>query len=125
MRNFSEGDYVLWSRVDSRIRGRELMVRWIRPYRVVTARLYSFMIKHLITGMEHEVHASRLKFYMDSSLEVTSGITEHVAAQGIVHAVRDIVGHRLSTITIEWELLVAWVGLQDIENSWELFAVIL
>lgn len=123
--NFSEGDYVLWSRVKSCIHGRNLMVRWIGPYQIVTARPYSFMIKHLITGMDHEVHALRLKFYMDSSLEVTSEITEHVTAQGIVLAVCDIVGRRLNTTTNEWELLVAWVGLQDIENSWEPFAVIL
>ncbi|EGZ08969.1 hypothetical protein PHYSODRAFT_414166, partial [Phytophthora sojae] len=32
--NFSEGDYVLWSRVDQRLQGGKLLVRWVEPFQV-------------------------------------------------------------------------------------------
>lgn len=35
--DFAEGDYVLWSRVDTRLRGAKLQVRWVGPFRVVRA----------------------------------------------------------------------------------------
>ncbi|EGZ20976.1 hypothetical protein PHYSODRAFT_492634 [Phytophthora sojae] len=45
LENFSVGDYVLWSRVDERLRGNKLMVRWGGAYRVTEAREYSFMVE--------------------------------------------------------------------------------
>ncbi|GMF64573.1 unnamed protein product [Phytophthora lilii] len=63
LENFSVGDYVLWSRVDERLRGNKLMARWVGPYRVTEAREYSFIVEHLLTGDKFEVHGSRLKFY--------------------------------------------------------------
>ncbi|GMF57879.1 unnamed protein product [Phytophthora fragariaefolia] len=42
--NFSEGDFVLWSRVDARLPGNKLMVRWVGPFRVIEALSHSFII---------------------------------------------------------------------------------
>lgn len=123
--NFSVGDYVLWSRVDQRIRGNKLLARWIGPFRVVEALSHSFMVQHLVTGVRYDVHGSRLKFYHDADLNVTAEVLEHVSLQGIVLEVRAIVGHRFNRASAEWELNVAWKGLQEIENSWEPFPAML
>jgi hypothetical protein len=119
--NFSVGDYVLWSRIDKRIRGNKLLARWIGPFRVVEALPHSFMVQHLVTGVRYDVHGSRLKYYHDADLDVTAEVLEHVSLQGIVLEVRAIVGHRFNRTSAEWELCVAWKGLQEIEDSWEPF----
>ncbi|POM77486.1 hypothetical protein PHPALM_5120 [Phytophthora palmivora] len=118
MCNFSVGDYVLWSRVDSRLKGGKLLVRWVGPFRITEARPYSFMVQHLLSGKEYEVHGSRLKFFEDSTLNVNEELVEHVANQGLVLGVAAIVGHRINPDTAKKELLVAWDGLEAIENSW-------
>ncbi|GMF48756.1 unnamed protein product [Phytophthora fragariaefolia] len=68
--NFDVGDYVLRSRVDEK-QGNKLLVTWQGPYKVVRADAHSFRVSHLVTGEESDVHPSRLKFYMDNSLDVT------------------------------------------------------
>ncbi|ETP27948.1 hypothetical protein F442_22767 [Phytophthora nicotianae P10297] len=123
--NFTVGDYVLWSRVDSRLTGGKLLVRWVGPFRVTEARPYSFMVQHLLNGKEYEVHESRLKFFEDSSLNVNEELVEHVANQGIVLGVEAIVGHRVNPDTSKKELLVSWSGLEAIESSWEPMEVML
>ncbi|KAF1314579.1 hypothetical protein FI667_g16581, partial [Globisporangium splendens] len=117
--NFEVGDFVLWSRVDKRFRGNKLLACWIGPFRVVEALFHSFVIEHLLTGAKYDVHGSRLKYYREGDLNVSAELREHVAIQGIVLEVRAIVDHRLNRSSNEWELCVAWRGLQDAENSWE------
>ncbi|KAE9196662.1 hypothetical protein PF002_g22989 [Phytophthora fragariae] len=116
--NFSVGDYVLRSRVDER-RHNKLLVTWIGPYVVIRADSHSFRVRHLVTGSEQDVHASRLKFYADSDLEVTDELLEHVAAQGIILKVEKFVDHRCNAQSQAFELLVSWCGLESIEDSWE------
>lgn len=65
------------------------------------------------------MHPSRLKFYADSSLEVTDELVEHVAAQGIVLRVHEFKDHRRSERNQDFEILVNWHGLEPIEDSWE------
>jgi hypothetical protein len=65
--NFMVGDYVLWSRVDKRLQGSKLLVRWVGPFQVLQAFPHSFLIKHVISGDKYDVHGSRLKFYYDSA----------------------------------------------------------
>ncbi|GMF20134.1 unnamed protein product [Phytophthora fragariaefolia] len=125
MCNFSVGDYVLWSRVDSRLRDGKLLVRWVGPFRVTEARPHSFMVQNLLNGKEYEVHDSRLKFIQALSLNVSEELVEHVANQGIVLGVDAIVGHRINPETAKKELLVSWTGLEAIENSWEPLEVML
>ncbi|GMF14275.1 unnamed protein product [Phytophthora lilii] len=114
--NFEVGDFVLWSRVDSRLQGNKLLVRWVGPFRVVEARQHAFVVEHLITKGKIEVHGSRLKFYSDASLEVTAELKEHVASQGIVVGVRAIVGHRKHPVTNEWEVKVAWLASRTLRT---------
>ncbi|ETN02740.1 hypothetical protein PPTG_23880 [Phytophthora nicotianae INRA-310] len=118
--NFSVGDYVLRSRVDER-RHNKLLVTWIGPYVVTRADSHSFRVRHLVTGKEQDVHASRLKFYADSDLEVTEELLEHVASQGIVSKVNRLNKHRWIEQKQVYELLLSWCGLEPIEDSWEPF----
>lgn len=116
--NFSVGDFVLRSRVDQKHQDK-LLVTWIGPYQIVKADVHSFVIRHLVTGVESDVHASRLKYYADKSYEVTEEVREHIASQGIVLAVAELKEHRWCSSKNGYEILVSWKGLEPIEDSWE------
>ncbi|KAK1943264.1 hypothetical protein P3T76_004660 [Phytophthora citrophthora] len=111
--NFSLGDFVLRSRVDQKHQDKLLV------YQIVRADVHSFVVRHLITGAETDVHASRLKYYADKSYQVTEEVLEHVASQGIVLAVDELKEHRWCTAKKGCEILVSWRGLEPIEDSWE------
>ncbi|KAF1330768.1 hypothetical protein FI667_g4937, partial [Globisporangium splendens] len=117
--NFSVGDYVLRSRVDERRGLGKLMVTWTGPFRVVEACEYYFVVEHLITKDRTDVHASRLKFYRDDSLNVTHELIEHVGAQDTLLGVERICNHKFNDNMKSYELLVKWKGFEDIEDSWE------
>ncbi|OWZ15878.1 hypothetical protein PHMEG_00010406 [Phytophthora megakarya] len=116
--NFDVGDYVLRSRVDEK-HCNKLQVTWTGPHIVVRADTNSFRVRHLVTGDESDVHPSRLKFYSDNSLDVSEELLEHIAAQGIVLAVNELVDHRWNTSIKDYEIRVNWRGLEPIEDSWE------
>ena len=116
--NFHIGDYVLRSRVDSKHQNK-LLVTWVGPYQVVGAAKYSFRVRHLLTGQEADVHPSRLKFFANSSFNVTEELREHIASQGIVLAVEELLDHRWHSEKKDYELKVRWKGLEEIEDSWE------
>ncbi|POM77265.1 Hypothetical protein PHPALM_5378 [Phytophthora palmivora] len=105
-------------RVDEK-KGNKLLVTWQGPYKVVRADSHSFGISHLVSGDESDVHASRLKFYADSQLNVTEEILEHIASQGIVLAVNGFKNHRWNASIKDYEVLVSWKGLESVEDSWE------
>ncbi|GMF47767.1 unnamed protein product [Phytophthora fragariaefolia] len=98
-----------------RLARNKLLAQWVGPFVVIEARPHSFMIRHLLTGATYEVHGSRLRFYADSSLDVTEEIREFVSNQGMLLGVDGFADFRYK----RWELLVNWTGLQDIEASWE------
>ncbi|KAJ8571265.1 hypothetical protein ON010_g5571 [Phytophthora cinnamomi] len=102
--NFDVGDYVLRSRVDEK-RDNKLLVSWQGPYTVVRGDAHSFRVRHLVTGDELDVHPSRLKFYVDSSLHVTEEILEHMAFQDILLAISELKKHRWSTTIKYYEIL--------------------
>ncbi|KAE8952990.1 hypothetical protein PR003_g34154, partial [Phytophthora rubi] len=99
--------------------GNKLLVTWVGPYRVLRADAHSFLIQHLITGAELDVHASRLKFYADASLDVTEELREHISSQGIVLAIEKLKEHRWNDQIRDYEVLVQWKGLEAIEDSYE------
>ncbi|KAG6586659.1 uncharacterized protein IUM83_18147 [Phytophthora cinnamomi] len=117
--NFSVGDFVIWSRIGSRLSKNKLLVRWVEPCEVVKALPHSFMARHLITSKLYNVHGSRLKFFADSSLDVTEELVAHVGNQEMVLEIELFKDHRFAQSCNEWQLLVSWVGLQAEEDSWE------
>jgi hypothetical protein len=68
---------------------------------------------------------SSLKHYSDPDLDATAEIRQHVASQGVIFFVWAIVGHRKDLDSGEWQLDMAWLGLEDAENSWEVFSAVL
>jgi hypothetical protein len=116
--NFHVGDYVLRSRVDAKHQNK-LLVTWIGPYQIVGADKHSFRVKHLLTGHQADVHSSRLKFFAHSSYNVTEELREHIASQGVILAVDELLEHRWHQEKQEYELKVRWKGLEQIEDSWE------
>ncbi|KAF1317462.1 hypothetical protein FI667_g14764, partial [Globisporangium splendens] len=117
--NFTEGDFVLWSRVDSRLSGNKLMVRWVGPFRVLESLPHSFVIEHLITKSKFDVHGSRLKFYADASMNVNEELIEHISTQGVVLGVAAFKEFRFNRDLRRWELLVSWQGFEAVGDSWE------
>ncbi|POM62094.1 hypothetical protein PHPALM_28788 [Phytophthora palmivora] len=109
--NFAEGECILVLTKSTKTS--------FKPYRVVRADAHSFRVQHLITGEKHDVHASRLKFYADSSPNVTEELLEHVVAQGILLAVDKLKSHRWNAEIGDFEVLVAWQGFENIEDSYE------
>ncbi|ETV65102.1 hypothetical protein H257_18092 [Aphanomyces astaci] len=81
--NVSEGDFVLWSRVDERYHPK-LLVTWTGLYRIKEVGEFSVVLEHLVTLELREAHTSRVKLYIEYSFEVTEEILEHVSEQGIM-----------------------------------------
>lgn len=116
--NFSVGDYVLRSRVNDKYVSK-LFVTWVNPYVVTEADSHSFRVRHLVTGTEQDVHPSRLKFYSDDKLEVNEKLLEYTATQGVMLKVDKLLEHRWNQAIHDYEVLVKWHCLEDIERSWE------
>lgn len=75
--NFTEGDYVLVAR-DEFGAGEKLCLHWRGPRRVIKAiSEHIFQVEDLRNGTYEDVHACRLKFYSDKSLDATA-ILSHV-----------------------------------------------
>ncbi|ETI55946.1 hypothetical protein F441_01418 [Phytophthora nicotianae CJ01A1] len=116
--NCHVSDYVLWSRVQAKTRVNKLSVKWIGPYGVIGTKTNSFEIEHLISVITRDVHASRLKLYVDNSFDVNEEICKHIANQDVYLTVKSLKQHREHP-SHNYELLVRWEGLEDTEDSWE------
>ncbi|OWZ06767.1 hypothetical protein PHMEG_00020938 [Phytophthora megakarya] len=117
MVNFSVDDYVLRSRVNEKDR--------TNTYTVTSAQSYNVLkVKHLVTGTEADVHASRLKLLADRDLEITEELLEHIASQGIVLRVRELIQHRWNNTSRCYEIQGGWHGLEAIKESWEPLSVL-
>ncbi|OWZ04248.1 Chromodomain protein [Phytophthora megakarya] len=119
MAQYDVGDYVLYADVWAHTRAK-LSVKWCGPAQVTSAvSAWIFIVKNLITGDEREVHASRLKFYSDQTLDVTEELLAHIAHNSEGHVVARLLDSRYNEAEKQFELLVNWRGLSSIENSWE------
>ena len=120
--NFDIGDYVLWSRVD-KVKGKsKISCFWIGPYKILKCNNNDlFLVQNLITNDEFEAHGSRLKYYCDSDLNVTTELKEFIMSQDILLDVESILDHKWNVDLDQYEFLIKWRGFQDVENSWESF----
>eukprot|EP00644_Phytophthora_capsici_P008989 jgi/Phyca11/102196/e_gw1.6.403.1 len=110
--NVSVGDFVLWSRIDKRLSTNKLLARWIGPFEVIEDHPHSFVIRHLITKQQFDVHGSRLKYYSDSNLDVNEELLAHIGNEGMILGVAALKRHRKEHGV--WQVLVSWVGLHEI-----------
>jgi hypothetical protein len=118
--NFAVGDFVLKARVRQAGRTAKLAATWCGPYRITAAAEgHVFEVQHLLTGELSSVHVSRLAFYADSSLEVTTELKEHVQLveeQGLFEMERLVAVRKCAT---GLEAKVAWAGFEEAEWTWE------
>ncbi|ETV69570.1 hypothetical protein H257_14806 [Aphanomyces astaci] len=119
MAQFVVGDYVLYQDVWAHLR-QKLRTKWCGPAVVteVTSN-WVYDVETLLTHDVRPVHASRLKFYADCDLDVTSELLAHVAHNSEGFEVEAMVDARYIPTTNVYELLIKWRGLQDVENSWD------
>ena len=67
------------------------------------------------------MHASRLKYYHDETLNVSSELIDHISSQGMTLETDQLKDLRLNPSNSKWEILVSWRGFDIVEDSWEPF----
>ena len=83
----------------------KLMNKWQGPARVTDCLSdFVFRVEDLVTHPQFEVHSQRLQFYSDNSLNITSELLQHIAAESAVYEVQDISDAKLERR--HWQLLV-------------------
>jgi hypothetical protein len=85
---------------------------------VVVESDWVFQVEDLLTRATQTVHASRLKFYHDSSLHVTESLLEHVAHQQNGYEVSSLKDLLWSSFHVRYEVLVNWLGFEPMEDTW-------
>ena len=114
--NFTEGDFVLVAQ-DSYKAGEKLALRGRGPRRVIKARSeFVCQVEDLRNGALEDIHATRLKFYRDSSLN-TEAIMTHVLSSESGMAVSRLM--RLAESDDALHVVVRWKGLPHSEDSME------
>ncbi|KAJ0411416.1 hypothetical protein ATCC90586_007076 [Pythium insidiosum] len=78
--------------------------------------------KKLVDIGLHSDHIKSKLETLQKAFEVTEEVREHIAGQGTVMTVDKLLEHRWHKGKKDFELLVAWKGLEPIENSWETLA---
>ena len=94
--NFGVGDFVSRG-VLARKRERKTSLRWTGPFEVVSCESnYIFIVRDLRTRATQAVHRTRLKFFRNSSFEVTDDVTEYLQfLDGELCIVESFIGIRL------------------------------
>ena len=77
-----------------------------------------YEIRNLITAGVRNAHASRLRFHRDKDLYVTDDFLSHVAHNSEGFEVEEILDARYAEKERGFEVLIKWLGLQPVENSW-------
>ncbi|KAF4027450.1 hypothetical protein GN244_ATG20938 [Phytophthora infestans] len=114
---FDTGDYVLYADVWQHTRS-QLRVNWCRPAQVTgTVSNWIFVIENLITGQGREAHASRLKVYADSSLNVSDDVLKHAAHSSQGHVVDKVLNARYNSEAKRHGIDVRRRGLSNKEDS--------
>ena len=112
--NFIEGDYVLMAREEF-FAGEKLALRWRGPRRVVKALSdFVYQVEDLRNGQLEEVHATRLKFYRDSSLDQTVVMSHVLSSERGMPVARLI---KLVNTSEGLKVLVRWKGLPHSEDT--------
>ena len=114
--NFESGDYVLRARVQRHIK--KLTIRWFGPMRFRRCLSdYLFELEDLLTGTMTVVHGSRVRFFRNSSFQVTEEVLDYLQFQqghlAAVDRLLDVREHRGNM-----EILVEYRGFSDEDPVW-------
>ena len=116
--NFVVHDYVLVAKARPGP-GTKLQFIWQGPYRVSECVLpLVYKVENLVTGDITQAHATRMRLYADSSLNVTADILAR-AAHGNEYHLDEFVDLRFNPIDKVLELLVQWTGFGEEDRTWE------
>ena len=98
----------------------KLKVFWKGPFRIISVDSeYIFTVEDLLSKQNFKCHSSRLRFYSDSMLNVSDELLKQIAHDGAGYEIEDVLDVRYDGKKNAWELLISWLGFDDIENSWE------
>jgi hypothetical protein len=78
-----------------------------------------YEVEDINTSVVTHVHSTSLRFYHDSSLEITAEIHAHLAHRRSsyeVNAFRDL---RYDAESKSYYVLVSWVGFEESDDTWE------
>jgi Chromo (CHRromatin Organisation MOdifier) domain len=99
----------------------KFQVKWKGPRRFASVEFdYVFVVENLLTRELKAAHASRLRYYKDKELNVTTEMAqaaEHNDNQ--LYVVSKILVARYNEKEMFHELLVAWRGFPVREATWE------
>jgi transposase InsO family protein len=118
--NFDVGDYVLLSRKIRSPAGK-LVPTWIGPYQVIRVLSdWVFEVKSLLDPDDVVLaHSRRLRFYEDSSLNVTEDIKDYVQYSQDKFEIEEILDIRETDLGKE--LFIQWLGFERSQATWESF----
>ena len=98
----------------------KLRARWIGPMRVQSLIREQVAQVRELTGDKklRQVHTSRLKFYHDKDLNVTSELLNHLEYENrTLDIVDEFVGLRKRSGILE--VKTKWIGFEETEITWE------
>ena len=78
-----------------------------------------FVVEDLRDGAVSTHHISRLKLFAASDLMVTQDLLDHIAYVEGGHIVEELRDCKFNKPLKVWTILVKWMGLGEIENTWE------
>jgi hypothetical protein len=70
-------------------------------------------------------HVSRLKLFAAKDLLVTQDLLDHLAYVEGGHIVEELRDCRFDKAHKQWTILVKWMGLSEVETTWEPVATLL
>ena len=74
----------------------------------------------MVTETTSEQHVTRLRFYAESSLNVSEELLEQIRHDQVTYEVHKFVDIRRTQPNVnEFELLVRWKGFDPVEDTWE------
>jgi hypothetical protein len=116
--NFMLGDFVLVAKTIKPHRGHKLQASWYGPMQVTKlCTPWIFEVTDLLSKKLSKVHSQRLKFYADSSLEITEELKLQLQHDGEGFDIECILNHRIKSG--RWEFYISWAGFTEQENTWE------
>ena len=118
--NFEVGEFVLVGLKDDELLSiPKPKRRWQGPYKVTdVVSTHVFMVQDILTGVEQEVHVSKLRFYCDKFLNVDVTIKEQFAFDCERYEIREFKDERIGPKG-KIEILCSWRGFGAEDDSWE------
>ena len=114
---FMPGDYVLVA-VLSRNKTK-VHARWQGPRRIISSKNgFVYKVRHMTTGVEEDVHFTRLKLYSERDLGHTQRLEDFVQRTDETwFVIQDILDHRYQAGV--YSLKIRWEGFSAQFDSWE------